>query len=121
MNRKNWENYITENYHEQAEYLWTKFPTYAVFRHSNNKKWFALIAEIPKQKLIENAEGTAEILNIKCDQALIGSLREEQGFFPAYHMNKASWITVLLDGSVDAEQIKWLLDMSYDLTAVKIN
>ena len=58
-----------------------------------------------------------EIFNAKCDPILIGSLRAEPGFFPAYHMSKSNWITIALDGSVDDGKIKWLLDMSYDLTA----
>ena len=51
---------------------------------------------------------------------MIGSLRLEQGFFPAYHMNKDKWISVALDGSVDDEQLMFLLDMSFELTDVKI-
>lgn len=35
-------------------------------------------------------------------------------------MNKASWITVALDGSVPAETIELLLDVSYELTKPKI-
>ncbi len=34
-------------------------------------------------------------------------------------MNKEKWITAALDGSADSEKIKSLLDMSFDLTAVK--
>ena len=36
--------------------------------------------------------------------------------FPAYHMSKAHWLTVALDGTTDEDKIKFLLDMSYDLT-----
>ena len=36
-------------------------------------------------------------------------------------MSKDKWISVALDGSVDSEQIMFLLDMSYELTDVKIN
>ena len=31
-------------------------------------------------------------------------------------MNKAHWLTVALDGTVQEETIKFLLDMSYELT-----
>ena len=55
------------------------------------------------------------ILDLKCDPRLIGTLRESPGFLPAYHMNKANWITVLLDGSVSMEDLMPLLDLSYDL------
>ena len=51
----------------------------------------------------------------KCDPVLSGSLRQGGGFLPAYHMNKANWITVLLDGTVSMEDLGPLLDMSYDL------
>ena len=39
---------------------------------------------------------------------------------PAYHMNKANWISVSLDGSVSDEKVKMLIDMSFRLTAPKI-
>ena len=32
-------------------------------------------------------------------------------------MSKTNWISVALDGSVDGEEIRWLLERSYDLTA----
>ncbi len=47
---------------------------------------------------------------------MIGSLRLSKGFLPAYHMNKEHWITILLDGSVEREKIKQLIDLSYELT-----
>ena len=61
-----------------------------------------------------------DIVNLKCDPVLIGSLQSEKGIFPAYHMSKDKWISVALDGGVDDEQIKMLLEMSYELTALKI-
>ncbi|MDE5993139.1 MAG: MmcQ/YjbR family DNA-binding protein, partial [Oscillospiraceae bacterium] len=36
------------------------------------------------------------------------------------HMNKENWIGIMLDGSADEEQIKNLLDMSYQLTMPKL-
>lgn len=74
---------------------------------------------IPKEKLGLREDGMIDVLNVKCNPILIGSLRSDAGFFPAYHMNKTNWITIALDGTVNADRIKWLLDMSYDLTAPK--
>ena len=74
-----------------------------------------------RQRLPQQLCGAAlDVVDLKCDPILIGSLRKEAGYFPAYHMSKASWITVALDGSVPDEQIKMLLDMSYDATARKV-
>ena len=74
---------------------------------------------VPYQTLGQNREGIADILNIKCDPFLIGSLRGRLGFLPAYHMNKDKWLTILLDGSADSETITSLLALSYDLTKPK--
>jgi len=62
-----------------------------------------------------------DIMNVKCDPLLAGTLLMEKGVFPAYHMSKGSWVSVALDGSVDDEQIKWLIKMSFDLTKTRRN
>lgn len=120
MNRDEWINYIAGTYDEDAEFPWAKYPKDMVFRHSNNRKWFALIMEIPKEKLGIPGDGMLDILNVKCNPVLIDSLRKEPGFFPAYHMNKTNWVTVALDGSADDDRIKLVLDMSFELTARKV-
>lgn len=51
MNRTELEEYIKDTYHAEPDYPWIKYPHYEVFRHSHNKKWFALIMDIPKHKL----------------------------------------------------------------------
>ena len=119
MNRDDLEQFINENYNAESDYPWLKYPNYEVFRHSNNRKWFALIMDIPKNKLGLPGTDIIDVVNFKCDPLLIGSLLKEAGFFPAYHMNKESWITVALDKSVNDDTIKMLLDMSYDATALK--
>ena len=56
-----------------------------------------------------------ELLNVKLDPELVGLLKQTPGFLPAYHMNKATWISIRLK-QIAAEQIKDLLAQSYDLT-----
>ncbi|MFR7743511.1 MAG: MmcQ/YjbR family DNA-binding protein [Acutalibacteraceae bacterium] len=53
----------------------------------------ALVMEVPQDKLGLAGTEKLDIVNFKCDPILISSLRGETGIFPAYHMNKASWIT----------------------------
>ena len=112
--------YISETYSTEADYPFMQYPDVAVFRHANNRKWFAAIMNVQKSKLGKKGEGTIHIMNLKCDPILSGSLRSEKGFYPAYHMSKSNWISVALDGSADNEKIKWLIDISYDLTAKKV-
>lgn len=117
MSRTVFERYITDTYGVTAEYPWLRTPTHAVYRHPDNKKWFAVVMELPQKVLGVQGEDTVAVVNLKCDTKLIGSLIGESGIFRAYHMNKEHWITVSLDESVDDEKMHWLLDMSYDLTA----
>ena len=43
--------HIKSEYGVSPEFLWpNRYPSYAVFRHDNNKKWFALVATISKQE-----------------------------------------------------------------------
>lgn len=116
MNKNQFRSYLEETYPVTGEYLFAKYPDYLVFRHGHNRKWFAVIMELPRQKLGLAGEENIWVVNLKCDPRLIGSFREEKGIFPAWHMNKAHWLTVALDDTVEENQIKFLLDMSYDLT-----
>ena len=113
MDRTELEQFIQDNYDITPDYPWIKEPNYKVFRHKSNRKWFALIMEIPKNKLGMQKTDMLDVVNLKCNPILIGSLLKESGFFPAYHMNKEHWITIALDGSVADEKIEMLLDMSY--------
>ena len=72
--------------------------------------------DIPGKNLGLTGEGEISVVNLKCDARLIGSFREEQGIFPGWHMNKAHWSSVALDGTVEDEKIKFLVDKSYELT-----
>ena len=116
MNRKELKQYIQNTFNVNPDYPWVKQPDNEVFRHSSNKKWFALIMNVEKSKLGLLEEGMLEVVNLKCDAILLGSLQGKKGIFPGYHMNKANWITVALDGSVDDETIKMLVDLSYEIT-----
>ena len=116
MNRKEVENYIFETYGVKKESPWADDPDSVIFRHRLNRKWFALIMRIPQKRLGLSGEEQVDVMNVKCYPELIESLRFSEGFFPAYHMNKTHWITVLLDENADKEKIKTLLDISYELT-----
>ena len=116
MNRQGLTAYLTDTYSVEGERLFTKYPSFLVFRHSGNKKWFAVIMDIPRKNLGLPGEGEISVVNLKCDTRLIGSFREEPGIFPGWHMNKAHWVSVALDGTVENEKIKFLVDMSYELT-----
>lgn len=111
---------INDKYSVSAEYPWMSAPTYAVYRHGNNKKWFAVIMDIPKSKIGIREDGNISVVNLKTEPSLVGALVENDGVHRAYHMNKTHWITVELTEKTSLEQILWLLEMSFDLTGIKI-
>ncbi len=120
MIRKDFEKLIEEKYSVEPEYPWQSAPSFAVFRHDINKKWFAVIMTITKDKLGLDSTEEINVVNLKCDPLFMGSVLNETGIFPAYHMNKAHWISVVLDGSIEKEKLEWLLELSFDLTNKKL-
>lgn len=81
---------------------------WTVMRHWGNKKGYAFLYEY---------QGRLQV-NVKCDPDLIPFWRGAfEGVFPAYHMNKAHWNTILLDGSVPDKDVKAMLLDSYRITA----
>jgi len=117
--REKIEKYINENYDILQENPWSTAPNFTTFKHKDNKKWFALIMDIPFEKLKIEKQGLVDVINLKNIPEMIGGLRKEAGIFPAYHMNKEYWITVILDGTVPIEKVCDLIDISYELTKKK--
>ncbi len=108
-----------ERYGTEPEYLFIKSPGFAVLRHPNKKR-YGVVMDLPRQKLGLPGAGMVDGLNVKCDPCMSGSLRLQPGILPGYHMNKERWITILLDGSVELEQIGILLDISYDMVGAAL-
>lgn len=115
-----------EKYGTEPEYLWMDEPTFAVLRHGDNKKWYALLMSVSRSKLgvsdsadAKDPDAKADILNVKCDPTLVSSLVSEPGYRVAYHMNKTKWLSIYLDGRVSPQQIAYLLDLSFKLTQNK--
>lgn len=107
-------DFVQDNYGTEPEYLWVKTPDTCVFRNHKGK-WYGIIMDLPKATF-DLGEGYIDILNVKIQPDTRDLLLMKEGFFPAYHMNKKHWITILLDGTVDVDAIADLLDKSYDLT-----
>ena len=95
--------------------MWKKYPGHGVFRNNNNQKWYGIIMNIPASKIMQD-DKDIEILDVKIEPEELENLLKKEGFFPAYHMNKKRWITILLDDTVSDEEIKHYLDHSYQLS-----
>ncbi len=110
--------YVKDKYGTEPEILWPKYPGDKVLRHSDSPKWYAIIMDIDRSRLGLKGEGIVDIVNFKTDGPLHAeALCETEGIIPAYHMNKNTWISVLLDGTVPFEMVKKLADASYRNTS----
>lgn len=117
MTRQELFKWVKKKYNTDPEYPWND--ENAVLRHSDNKKWYGAILQVSRNKLGLSGTEKADVLNVKCDPLLIGSFRTQDGFFPAYHMNKENWISILLGEPRLDDSIRNLLALSYELTAPK--
>lgn len=111
--------YASTKYGTPPEYLWSRYPLYAVFRRHDNKKWYAAVMDVPKCKFGLDGQDRVDVLAVKCDPVMREIFRNKQGFLPAYHFNKDNWMSVLLDGSVDGDTVFALIDASYVLSGAK--
>ena len=105
--------YVREKYGDELEFLWEKFPKNAIWRRRDTKKWYAVLIEISERKLGLNSDNVVEIIDLRGRE--LENLIDGEKYFAGYHMNKKSWYTIRLDGSVDFDEICKRLDESYNL------
>lgn len=108
--------YIFHQYDVKPDFAWNNDSQSAVFRHSHNKKWFALIMNINKNKLTDE-DKKIEIINLKLHTEDIEQLIQKEGCYLAYHMNKKHWITIILDDTLNDQDIIHYINLSYQLTS----
>ena len=109
-------SYVEDRFGAAPEYLWESAPDAFVFRHQANRKWFAVVMDVRRDRLGLDGTDAVYLMDVKCGPLLSGSYLGKPGVLPAYHMNKTHWLGVLLDGTADAETVRELLELSYELT-----
>ena len=107
--------YVKEEYNIKPEYLWEDSPNTFVFKHQE-AKWFAIVMDIPYKKVGIDSKDIVYVMNVKVEPERVEDLTKHPGIVPAYHMNKKYWISILLDGSIDVNDIKELINTSFELT-----
>lgn len=103
-------NKVYAFYRDKPEFIFKSDPDIGVFRNPNNEKWYGLI-------LSRKVDGTKQmLLNVKLDKEKVKTLKNEPGFMPAYHMNKSSWISILLDQGIEDDVLMTLIKESHRFT-----
>ena len=109
-------DYCNNKYGENHVNPFKKHPDILAFVNEKNK-WYALFLDVDYSKLKKNTDITTKvkILNIKYPTDKILDIIDNKNIFPAYHMNKKHWISIVLDRNIKFETIKELIDISYSL------
>lgn len=110
---------IISKYNDYPCFMWEKSPDCGVFKNSANNKWYGIIMNINYLKLGKNINKSVEVVNLKLDKDEIRILLKQDGFYPAWHMNKKYWISITLDDVLPDEQILNLIEKSYSYTVKK--
>lgn len=106
-------SYVKERYGDEPEFPWDDVDG-AVFRKKSNRKWYALVMTVKKDRLGLEGDGSVEVVNLKYKFQELPDNLKSLPIMPAYHMNKKTWVTVVLDGRVPDANLFRMLDQSYD-------
>ena len=109
-------DYCNDKYGENHVNPFKKHPDILAYVNEKNK-WYALMSNVEYNKLnkTSNIITKVKILNVKYPTDNISDIIDNQNIFPAYHMNKKHWISIVLDKNIKLETIKELIDISYSL------
>lgn len=110
-------DYAREKYAAEPEFPWLRLPDYAVLRHSDNRKWFGIVMDVPRDRLGLSGEERVDILNVKLPGAEdVLFYTSQPGILRGYHISRGNWISILLDGTVPLGEVKRLLDLGFRVT-----
>ena len=90
----------------------------AVLRHGSNRKWYAIVMRVSRRKFGFESDEIIDVVNLKLPLEMFGSFGAADGVYPAYHMNKLHWVSVLLPDAPE-EIVQLLVSASYEATKDK--
>lgn len=118
MTRQAFLDYCLDTYGTAADYPFDEDFETAVLRHTGSRKWYALVMRISRRKVGIDSDEVVDVINLKLPLEMFGSFGAADGVYPAYHMNKLHWISVLLPDAAD-DLVEFLVNASYEATREK--
>ena len=115
MTKQEFLNLCLDSYGTEPDYPFDEDFETAVLRHASNRKWYAIVMRVSRQKFGLASEEVVDVVNLKQPMEMFGSFGPANGIYPAYHMNKLHWISVLLPDASD-DVIGFLVNASYEVT-----
>ena len=119
MTRQAFLDYCLDTYGTSADYPFDEDFETAVFRHTGNRKWYAIMMRVSRRKFGFDSDEVIDVVNLKLPLEMFGSFGAADGVYPAYHMNKVHWISVLLPDAAE-NLVDFLTNASYEVTRGKM-
>ena len=110
--------YCLNTYGTTPDYPFDEDFETAVLRHGDNRKWYAIVMRVSRRKFGFDSDEVIDVVNLKLPVEMFGSFGAADGVYPAYHMNKLHWISVLLP-DVPEDVVRFLVNVSFEATKYK--
>ena len=108
-------DYCLNTYGTSPDYPFDEDFETAVLRQRNNRKWYAIVMKVSRRKFGFDSDDVIDVVNLKLPTEMFGSFGAADGVYPAYHMNKLHWISVLLSDAPD-DVLQFLVNVSFETT-----
>ena len=115
MTKQDLLEYCLDTYGTAPDYPFDDLFETAVLRHSDNRKWYAAVMKVSRRKFGLDCDEVIDVVNLKLPTEMFGSFGVSDGVYPAYHMNKLHWISVLLTDAPD-DVVQFLVNVSFEAT-----
>lgn len=118
MTKQEFLEYCLNTYGTSPDYPFDEDFVTAVLRHTDNRKWYAMVMHVSRSKFGFDSDEVIDVVNLKLPTEMFGSFSAADGVYPAYHMNKLHWISVLLPDAPD-DVVQFLVNVSFEATKAK--
>ena len=118
MTKQSYLTYCLDMFGTSPDYPFDEDFETAVLRHTESRKWYAIVMRVSRRKFGQKSDEVIDVVNLKLPTEMFGSFGAADGVYPAYHMNKQHWISVLLPDAPD-DIVQFLSNVSFEATSVK--
>ena len=115
--KDNYIAWIKSQFGAELDFPWPDDAPWSFVFRCPNEKWFALVMRIKYRQLGLTGDEEVWVVNMKASQDEIPNLIDKKSIFPAWHMNKKHWITVLLTAATDFNKLCELTQKSWELVS----
>ena len=119
MTKQEFLNMCLDFYGTSPDYPFEEDFETAVLRHADSRKWYAIVMRVSRRKFGFECDEVIDVVNLKLPIEMFGSFGAADSVYPAYHMNKLHWISVLLPDATE-DTVSFLTNASFESTKSKI-